>query len=200
MRCPHLWSRSVTWLGLVDMGMPTKFGSSRALCPRLASSQSRTWPSSSRLLGSKLRRSNTSCPAGSCCLHPSAGCSAPACSSPRAAPCVRPCSRTASSKHVLVTFIYIALLTIQIVSKHLTVSLNWSVRTHCDHCIHQPTRWSMLPSQVATRPPPPPMESEASEVASCHSHSGLAQPGSRRAVTSCAPRRVETPSPEGPAY
>ncbi len=34
----------------------------------------------------------------------------------------------------------------------------------------------------------------------CHSHSGLAQPGSRRAVTSCAPRRVETPSPDGPAY
>ncbi len=30
-------------------------------------------------------------------------------------------------------------------------------------------------SQLAR--PPPPMESEASEVASCHSHSGLAQPG-----------------------
>ncbi len=63
--CPHLWSRSVTWLCLVDMGMPTKFGSSRALCPRLASSamQSRAWPSSSRLLRSRLRRSNTSSPA-----------------------------------------------------------------------------------------------------------------------------------------
>ncbi len=70
---------------------------------------------------------------------------------------------------------------------------------HCDCCVHQPTRWSTLPSHVATRPPPPPLESEASEVASCHSHSGLAQPGSRRAVTSCAPRRVETPSPDGPA-
>ncbi len=79
-------------------------------------------------------------------------------------------------------------------------STYWSVRTHCDRCIHQPTRWSTLPSYVATRPPPPPMESEASEVASCHSHSGLAQLGSRRAVTSCAPRRVETPSPAGPAY
>ncbi len=32
-----------------------------------------------------------------------------------------------------------------------------------------------------------------------HSYSGLAQPDSRRAVTSCAPRRVETPSPDGPA-
>ncbi len=70
---------------------------------------------------------------------------------------------------------------------------------HCERCVHQPTRWSTLPSHVATRPPPPPLESEASEVASRHSHSGLAQPGSRWAVMSCAPRRVETPSPDGPA-
>ncbi len=40
-------------------------------------------------------------------------------------------------------------------------------------------RWSTLPSHVATHPPPPPLESEAFEVASCHSQSGLAQPGSR---------------------
>ncbi len=39
----------------------------------------------------------------------------------------------------------------------------------------------------------------ASEVASRHSYPGLAQPDSRRAVTSCAPRRMETPSPDGPA-
>ncbi len=71
---------------------------------------------------------------------------------------------------------------------------------HCDRCVHQPTRWSTLPSHVATRPPPPPpLESEVSEVASRHSYSGLAQPDSRRAVTSCAPRRMETPSPDGPA-
>ncbi len=70
---------------------------------------------------------------------------------------------------------------------------------HCDRCVHQPTRWSTLPSHVTTRPPPPPLESEASEVASRHSHPGLAQPDSRRAVTSCAPRRMETPSPDGPA-
>ncbi len=69
----------------------------------------------------------------------------------------------------------------------------------CDRCVHQPTRWSTLPSHVATRPPPPPLESEASEVASRNSHSGLAQPGSQWAVMSCAPRRVETPSPDGPA-
>ncbi len=72
-------------------------------------------------------------------------------------------------------------------------------RQHCNRHVHQPTRWSMLPSHVATDPPPPPLESEASEVASRHSYSGLAQPDSRRAVTSCAPRRVETPSPDGPA-
>ncbi len=72
-------------------------------------------------------------------------------------------------------------------------------RQHCDRRVHQTTRWSMLPSHVATRPPPPSLESEASEVASRHSHSGLAQPDSRRAATSCAPRRVETPSPDGPA-
>ncbi len=75
------------------------------------------------------------------------------------------------------------------------------VRTYstCDRCVRQPTRWSTLPSHVATRPPPPPLESEASEVASRHSYSGLAQTDSRRAVTSCAPRRMETPSPDGPA-
>ncbi len=70
---------------------------------------------------------------------------------------------------------------------------------HGDRCVHQPTRWSTLPSHVTTRPPPPPLESEASEVASHHSYPGLAQPDSRRAVTSCAPRRMETPSPDGPA-
>ncbi len=43
----------------------------------------------------------------------------------------------------------------------------------CDRCVHQPKRWSTLPSHVTTRPPPPPLESEASEVASPHSYSGL---------------------------
>ncbi len=37
---------------------------------------------------------------------------------------------------------------------------------HCDRCVHQPPRWSTLPSHVTTRPPSPPLESEASEVAS----------------------------------
>ncbi len=60
-------------------------------------------------------------------------------------------------------------------------------RQHCDRRVHHPTRWSKLPLHVVTRPPPPPLESEASEVALRHSHSRLAQPDSRRAVTSCAP-------------
>ncbi len=72
-------------------------------------------------------------------------------------------------------------------------------RQHSDRHVHQPTRWSMLPSHVPTHPTPPPLESEASEVALRHSYFGLAQPDSRRAVTSCAPRRVETPSPDGSA-
>ncbi len=70
---------------------------------------------------------------------------------------------------------------------------------HCDRCVYQPARWSALPSHVATRPPPPPLESEASEVPSCHPHPRSVQSGSRRAVSSSTSRRVETPSPGGSA-
>ncbi len=70
---------------------------------------------------------------------------------------------------------------------------------YCDRCVHQPSRGSALPSHVATRPPSPPLESEASEVASCHSCPWCAQPCGRRALTSCAARRVATPPPGGPA-
>ncbi len=70
---------------------------------------------------------------------------------------------------------------------------------YCDRCVHQPSRRSALPSHVATRPPSPPLESEASEVASRHSCPWCAQPCGRRALTSCAARRVETPPPGGPA-
>ncbi len=54
------------WLCLVDIGTSTKFGSSRFLYPRLASSATQpvTWPSSSWLHRSRLRRSNTSCLGG----------------------------------------------------------------------------------------------------------------------------------------
>ncbi len=70
---------------------------------------------------------------------------------------------------------------------------------HCDRCVYQPARRIMLPSHVATRPPPPPLKSEASEVPSCHPHPRSVQSGSRRAVSSSTSRRVETPSPGGSA-
>ncbi len=70
---------------------------------------------------------------------------------------------------------------------------------HCDRCVYQPARRFTLPSHVATRPPPPPLESEASEVPSCHPHPMSVQPGGRRAVSSCTSWGVETPSPGGPA-
>ncbi len=70
---------------------------------------------------------------------------------------------------------------------------------HCDRCVYQPARRFALPSHVATRPPPPPLESEASEVPSCHPHPRSVQLGSRRAVSSSTSRRVKTPSPGGSA-
>ncbi len=70
---------------------------------------------------------------------------------------------------------------------------------YCDRCVHQPSRRSALPLHVATCPPSPPLESEASEVASRHSCPWCAQPCGRRALTSCAARRVATPPPGGPA-
>ncbi len=88
---------------------------------------------------------------------------------------------------------------LELLAVHLALNRLKRRLQHCDRCGHQPTRWSTLPSHVTTRPPPPPLESEASEVASRHSYSGLAQPDCRRAVTSCAPQRMETPSPDGPA-
>ncbi len=76
-----------------------KVGSSRFLYPRLASSvtQPVTWPSSSRLHRSRLRRSNTSCLGGQLLPPPVRRLQRPACSSPRAASCIHPCSRTASA-------------------------------------------------------------------------------------------------------
>ncbi len=67
---------------LVEIGTPTKFGTSRFLYPRLTSlaTQLVAWPSSSGLHRSRVRRSNTSCLSGQLLLHPSASCSAqPAC-------------------------------------------------------------------------------------------------------------------------
>ncbi len=71
---------------------------------------------------------------------------------------------------------------------------------HCDRCVHQPPRRSMLPSHVATRPPSPPLESEASEVTSRRSCPRRAQSCSRRALTSARPSgRMATPPRGTPA-
>ncbi len=71
---------------------------------------------------------------------------------------------------------------------------------HCDRCVHQPPGRSTLPSHVATRPPSPPLESEASEVASRRSCPRRAQLCSRRALTSARPSgRMATPPRGTPA-
>ncbi len=71
---------------------------------------------------------------------------------------------------------------------------------HCDRCVHQPPGRSTLPSRVATRPPSPPLESEASEVASRRSCPRRAQSYSRRALTSARPSgRMATPPRGTPA-
>ncbi len=73
-------------------------------------------------------------------------------------------------------------------------------RQHCDRCVHQPPGRSTLPSHVATRPPSPPLESEASEVASRRSCPRRAQSCSRRALTSARPSgRMATPPRGTPA-
>ncbi len=74
------------WLCLVESG------SSRFLYSRLASSATQpvTWPSSSRLHRSRLRRYNTSCLGGQLLPPPVRRLQRPACSSPRAAPCIHP--------------------------------------------------------------------------------------------------------------
>ncbi len=86
------------WLCLVDRDAD-KVGSSRFLYPRLASSATQpvTWPSSSRLHRSRLRQSNTSCLGGQLLPPLVRRLQRPACSSPRAAPCIHPRSRTASA-------------------------------------------------------------------------------------------------------
>ncbi|XP_058609445.1 uncharacterized protein LOC131525620 [Onychostoma macrolepis] len=67
---------------------------------------------------------------------------------------------------------------------------------HCDRCVHQPSRGFALPSHVATRPPSPPLESEASEVASRHSCSGCALRNSSEEGSAFS----ETGHPLAPAY
>ncbi len=69
---------------------------------------------------------------------------------------------------------------------------------HSDLCVYQPAMHFTLLSYVATCPSPPPLESEASEVASCHPHPRSVQSDGWRAVSSGTSWGVETPSPGGP--
>ncbi len=59
---------------------------------------------------------------------------------------------------------------------------------HCDRCVCQPARRFTLPSHVATRPPPPPLESE---FPLCHPHPRSVQSASRRAVLSSTEQAVQ---------
>ncbi len=84
-------------------------------------------------------------------------------------------------------------------SKHCYTRVTyWSVQTAL-----QPLRTSTIKAvyaHVATHPPSPPLESDASEVASRHSYSRRAQSCSRRALTSARPsERMATPHRGSPA-
>ncbi len=70
---------------------------------------------------------------------------------------------------------------------------------HSDLCVYQKAMWFAFPSHVATHPSPPPLDSEASEVTSCHPHPRSVQSGGQRAVSSGTSWGVETPSPGSPA-
>ncbi len=66
----------------------------------------------------------------------------------------------------------------------------------------EPSVYGQIPrdvTDVTTCLWPPPLESEASEVASCHPHSRSFQSGGQRAVSSCTSWGVETLSPGNPA-
>ncbi len=58
----------------------------------------------------------------------------------------------------------------------------------------------MITSHVTTRPPSPPLESDAAQVTAGHPHPGEAQSCSRGALTTAhVPRRMATPSQDDPA-
>ncbi len=66
---------------------------------------------------------------------------------------------------------------------------------HCGCLVHQPAGRSMITPHVTARPPSPPLESHAAQIAVRCPHSGGAQSCSRCALTSAHfPRWVATPS------
>ncbi len=55
-------------------------------------------------------------------------------------------------------------------------------RQHCNGCVHQPSRGSMLSSHVTPHPPSLPLESNMAQITACNSLPGGAQSCSRCAL------------------
>ncbi len=71
---------------------------------------------------------------------------------------------------------------------------------HCGCLVHQPAGRSTITPHVTARPPSPPLESHAAQIAARCPHSGGAQSCSRCALTTAHfPWRVATPSRDNPA-
>ncbi len=71
---------------------------------------------------------------------------------------------------------------------------------HCGCVVYQPNGGYTITPHVTARPPSPPLESHAAQIAACCPHSGGAQSCGRRALTTAHfPRRMATPSRDDPA-
>ncbi len=71
---------------------------------------------------------------------------------------------------------------------------------HCGCVVYQPDGGYMITPHVTARPPSPPLESHAAQIAARCPHSGGAQSCGRRALmTAHFPRRMATPSRDDPA-
>ncbi len=73
-------------------------------------------------------------------------------------------------------------------------------RQHCGCVVYQPDGGYTITPHVTARPPSPPLESHAAQIAARCPHSGGAQSCGRRALTTAHfPRRMATPSRDDPA-
>ncbi len=71
---------------------------------------------------------------------------------------------------------------------------------HCGGVVYQPDGGYTITPHVTARPPSPPLESHAAQIAARCPHSGGAQSCGRRALTTAHfPRRMATPSRDDPA-
>ncbi len=82
-----------------------------------------------------------------------------------------------------------------LLGKHVLVR-----RQHCGCVVYQPDGGYTITPHVTARPPSPPLESHAAQIAARCPHSGGAQSCGRRALTTAHfPRRMATPSRDDPA-